>query len=85
MEEAEKERKKKIIVPFCSGPMRNRKFQKNNKKIQKIKKYHYEFISSQNRLGKDEKKRNKNYRSIPLRSYPIHNRNFHKNSKKLKK
>ena len=32
LEEAEKERKKKIIVPICSGPMRNRKFQKNNKK-----------------------------------------------------
>ena len=27
----------KIIVPFRSNPMRNRKFQKNNKKIQKIK------------------------------------------------
>ena len=27
-------------VPFCSYPTRNRKFQKNSKKIQKIKKYH---------------------------------------------
>ena len=32
---------------------------KITKKIQKIKKYHYEFISSQNRLEKDEKDRNK--------------------------
>ena len=47
--------------------MRNREFQKNNKKI---KKYHYEFISSQNRLEKDEKERNKNYRAIPFRSVP---------------
>ena len=65
--------------------MRNRKFQKFNKIIQKIKKYHYEFISSQNRLKKDEKERNKNYRSIPFRSYPIRNRKFLKNSKKFKK
>ena len=42
---------------FCSCPTRNRKFQKNRKKIQKIKKYHYEFISRQNRLEKDGKKR----------------------------
>ena len=44
----------KIIVPFRSNPMRNRKFQKNNKKIQKIKKYNDGFISSQNSLEKDE-------------------------------
>ena len=31
-------------------PMRNRKCQKNNEKIQKIKKYQYEYISSKNRL-----------------------------------
>ena len=29
------------FVPF---PTRNRKFQKNSKKIQKIKKYHYGFF-----------------------------------------
>ena len=51
---------------MCSYLTRNRKFQKNNKKIQKIKKYHYEFISSQNRLEKDAKERNKNYRSVPF-------------------
>ena len=38
-------------------PTRNRKFQKNNKKIQKTKKYRYIFISSENRLEKDEKER----------------------------
>ena len=47
----------KIIVPFRSYPTQNRKFQKNSKKIQKVKKYHYGFISSQNRLVKDEKER----------------------------
>ena len=41
-------------VPF---PTRNRNFQKNSQKIQKIKKYHYGSISSQNMLAKDEKQR----------------------------
>ena len=45
----------KIIVPFRSNPTRNRKLKKNSKKIQRFKKYHYGFISSQNRLEKDEK------------------------------
>ena len=62
--------------------MRNRQFQKNNKKI---KKYHYEFISSQNWLEIDEKERNKNYRSIPFRSNPMCNRKFQTNRKKLQK
>ena len=60
--------------------MLNRKFQKSNNKIQKIKKYHFEFISSQNRLEKDEKEGNKNYRSIPFRSYLMRNREFQTNS-----
>ena len=45
----------KIFVPFRSHPARSRKFQKNWKKIKKIKKYHYGFISSHNRLEKDER------------------------------
>ena len=57
-------REKKIIVQFRSYPMRNRKFQKNNKKTKKINSYHYQFISSQTRFEKDEKERNKNYRSV---------------------
>ena len=44
-------------IPFRSYPTRNRKFQKNSNKIQKIKKYHYGIISSQNRLENAEKKR----------------------------
>ena len=43
-------RENKIIVPFRSYPTRNRKFQK-------FKKYHYGFISSHNRLEKDEKEK----------------------------
>ena len=44
-------------VPFRSYPTRNRKFQKNSEKIQKIEKYHYGFLSSQNRFEKAEKER----------------------------
>ena len=63
--------------------MRNREFQKNNKKIKKIKKYHYEFISSQNRLEVDEKERNKNYRSVPTQCVVENSKK--KIAKKLKK
>ena len=42
-------------VPFHSYTTRNRKFQKNSKKIQKIKIYHYGSISSQNWLENAEK------------------------------
>ena len=44
-------------VPFCFYPGRNRKFQKNCKKIEKTKQYHYGFISSQNWLENAEKER----------------------------
>ena len=44
-----------IIVPFRSNPMRNWEIQKNSKKIQKIKKYYYGFISMPNRMENDEK------------------------------
>ena len=44
-------------VPFRSKSTRKTKFQKNSKKCQKIKKHHQEFILSQNRLEKAEKKR----------------------------
>ena len=43
---------------YCSVsflPTRNVKFQKNSKKCEKIKKYHYGLISDQNRLEKSEK------------------------------
>ena len=45
-----------MIVPFCSYPMRNRKFQTNRKKIPKIIKYYYGVISSQNKGENAEKK-----------------------------
>ena len=52
--------KKKFIAPINSYPTRNRKFQRNWKKSSKnlkIKKHHYGFFSSQNKLAKAEKKR----------------------------
>ena len=57
-------RKREIIVPITFYPAHNREFQKNRKKIQKIKKYHYGFFSNQNRLEKAENRENKNYRSV---------------------
>ena len=65
----ERPRKKKIIVLISSYQTRNREFQKNSRKIQKNKKYHYDFFSSQNGLGEAEKERkNKlSFRSIPTR------------------
>ena len=62
-----REREKiKIIVPITSYQIRNREFQKNSKKIKKLKKYHYGFFSCQNRLEKAENKENKNYSSVPF-------------------
>ena len=52
-------KKKKKIVPTSSYRTRNRKFQKNRKNIQKIRKHYYGFFSSQNMLGKAEKVRKK--------------------------
>ena len=51
------ENKNYRIVSFRSYPTRNLKFQKNCNKIQKIKIYHYGFLSSENRLEKAEKER----------------------------
>ena len=50
-------KREKKIVPTSSYLTRNRKFQKNSKKIQTLRKHHYGFFSSQNMLGKAEKER----------------------------
>ena len=55
---------------MSSYQTRNRKFKKNSKKIQKFKKHHYVFSSSQNKLGKDEKerklkKKKKSFQRVP--------------------
>ena len=63
-----------------SYPKRNRIFQKNNKKIRQTKKYHYDFISSENRQEKDEKDRKE---KLSLRFFPV--RRVIENSKKIAK
>ena len=73
----------KIIVPIRSYPTRNSKFQKNSKKIQKIKKPRYGFFSSQNRFEKAKKEKIKII--VPIRSYSTRNSEFQKNSKKIQK
>ena len=50
-------KREKKIVPNSSYLTRNRKFQKNSKKTQKLRKHYYGFFSNQNRLGKAEKER----------------------------
>ena len=65
-------------------PTRNREFQKNSNQNQKIKKHHYGFFSSQNRLGMAEKER-KEKKIMPMSSYPTRNREFQKNIQKLQK
>ena len=70
LEKAKRREEIKIIIPFRPYPRRNRKFQKNSKKIQKIKKYHYCVIPSQNRLEKAQREKIKiivSFRSVPFR------------------
>ena len=49
--------RKREYKNYRSNPTRNRKLKKNSKKIQRFKKYHYGFISSQKKLEKDDKER----------------------------
>ena len=77
-----REREKiKIIVSFRTNLMRNRKFQKNSKKIQKIKKYQYGVISSQNWLEKARREKIKII--VSFRSALKLQIKFKKNNKKI--
>ena len=75
-----------IIVLFCSYPTQNWKFQKNSNIIEKIKMYHYGFISSQNRLenAEKEKKLKLSVRSFPTRRVIENSKKIVKKLKKLK-
>ena len=73
-----------IIVPLRSYQTRNRKFQWNSKKIKKVKKYHYGFISSQESVGKGGE-RDKIKIIATFRSYPMRNLKFQKNCNKILK
>ena len=76
--------KKEVVVPISSYPTRNRELKKNRKKIKKIKKHYYDFISSQNGSGEAEKERKK---KLSIRSVPTQPgiENSNKIAKKLKK
>ena len=63
-------KKKKIIIPIHSNPTRNREFQKNSKDMQKIKKHHCGFISSQNEMRQAESDTKKKV-IVPIHSNPI--------------
>ena len=71
------------FVPFRSYTTRNRKFQKNSKKIQKVK--NTIMASFQDKIGwkTQGKRENKNCRFDLFRSYPTRNKKFQKNSKKI--
>ena len=75
---------KKIVIPLHSYPTRNWKFQKNSKKIKKVKKYHYGFISSQESVGKGGE-RDKIKIIVTFRSHPTRNLKFQKNCNKIQK
>ena len=57
MENDEKRRKYKLSLRFAPTRRVIENSKKKSNKIQKIKKYRYGFISSKNRLEKDEKER----------------------------
>ena len=63
-------RENKIILMIHSNQTRNIEFQETSKKIQKIKKHHYGFFSSQNGTGQTENERKKNYHSDPFHPNP---------------
>ena len=74
----------KNFFPICYYPMRNRKFQKNCKKIEKTKKIPLWLHFKPKQVGKG-KEREKIKIVVLFRSYPTHNRKFQKNSKKIQK
>ena len=55
--ERPRKRKIKTFFPFPSDRTGNRKFLKKIRKFKKIKKYHFGFLSSQNRFEMVEKER----------------------------
>ena len=60
-----KRENKKLSIRFVSTQCVFENFKKITKKLKKLKKYHYEFILSQNMLEKDGKKEKiKNYRFV---------------------
>ena len=61
-----RQRKINIIVPFRPYPTRNRKFQKNSKKIKKLKNTVMATFQSKIHLRRPRKRENENYCSDPF-------------------
>ena len=55
MQKAEKDRKQKLSFRFVPTRRVIENCKKIGKKSKKLKRYHYDFISNQNRLEMDEK------------------------------
>ena len=76
----------KINVLISSYPTWNREFQKNRKKIQKIKKHHCGFFFKPKYVGEGrEREKIKNKKFVPMSSFPTRNRKFQKIAKQFKK
>ena len=84
MEKAEKERKKKLSFPSIPTQREIENSKRIAKKLRKVKKYHYGFISSQKSVGKGEE-RDKIKIIVTFRSYPTRNLKFQKNCNKILK
>ena len=80
-----REREKiQIIVSFRSYPMRNRKFQTNSKKIQKIRRIPFWLHLKQKEVEKCQE-REKIKIIVLFRSCTTRNRKLQKNSKQIQK
>ena len=75
----------KIIIPFRSNLTRNRKFIKNCKKFQKIKKKTQLWLLFKQKLVGKGREREKIRIIVSFRSYQMRNRKFQTNSKKIQK
>ena len=69
---------------FSSNLTRNRKFQKNWKKLKKIKKMPVWLHLKPKQVGTGRERR-KTKIIVPFRSYPTRNRKFKKNRKQIPK
>ena len=79
-----RKRENKNFFPICYYPMRNRKFPKNCKQIEKTKKIPLWLLFQPKPIGTGQK-REKIKIIVPISSYPTHYREFQKNSKNIKK
>ena len=80
-------KRKKILLPNSVQTLLGQEnFEKNSKKIEKIKKPHSDIISSQNGMRQAEKKRKKFYSQVPFVLNPGQKipKNMTKKLKKLK-